>query len=187
MNMRPDPEGWQRLSELAHWELEHPDQSAPLLGTSNLALQVRLWSYPRWGPRISWGLFLPLWRDSQALVRESRWDEPADRRRLDSSVEKLRLRHRERPTLRIRDASVDADSLELLLLQATDVLSVWASPEPRAFSFESGSFGIEGFRSLTHARMEWTEADEDAPEGGVAWAMRLRELLRSSLRERETA
>jgi len=59
MNAHPPPEGWKHLSERARWELAHPDQSSPLLATSNLVLQLRLWSYPRRGAQVSWGLSCP--------------------------------------------------------------------------------------------------------------------------------
>ena len=187
MNAHPPPEGWKHLSERARWELAHPDQSSPLLATSNLVLQLRLWSYPRRGAQVSWGLFLPLWRDAEARVRESRWDEPSDRRRLSSRLETLRLRHHYAPSLRLRDAIVDTVLLEPFMVQAPDVLSPWASPEAADAVSGRESFGIEGFRSLTHAYLEWRREDEDAPEGPVAWVVRLRELLRSSLDERKTA
>lgn len=186
MDTHPDPEGWERLSELAHWGLEHPDQSSPPRDPPDLALQMRLWSYPRWGPHVSWGLFLPLWHEGEALVRESRWNAPSDRRRLSSSLASLKMRHRETPTLRSRDAVVDTGRLAPFLLEAPEALSDWASRGPRDAGSEKATSGLEGFRSLTHARVEWTEGEEAAAEGIVAWALRLRELLRASLRDRET-
>lgn len=180
-----DPESWTRLSDRARWGLEHPDQSSPPRIPPDLTLRFRLWSYPSRGPHLSWGLFLPLWNDGQALVRESRWNAPSDRRRLSSRLATLKRRHLESPDLRLRDAVVDPDRLAPFLLQAPEILSTWAPAAPEDVA--PADCGLEGYRSLTHVRLEWAHADEERAAGVVAWAVRLKRLLRSSLSERETA
>lgn len=175
-----DPDAWSRLEGRALWGLEHPDQSSPL----DLVLQIRLWSYPRWGPHLSWGLFLPVWAAGRALVRESRWNAPADRQRMSSALLGLKRRSHEDPSLRVRDAFIDAGKLEPFLLRAPEALSL-GSERPAVPAAEHGSCGVEGFRSLTHARFEWSDGDEEDGPEAVAWAVGLRRLLRESLKERE--
>lgn len=180
-----DSEAWTRLSDRALWWLRHPDQASPLEGPQNLELQLRLWCYPPWGSHLSWGLFLPTRKEGRSLVRESRWNATADLRRLSSAVTSLKRGHCEDPSLRLREAWVDTERLKPLLVQAPDVLLTWAPR--RAPASGSSVYGLEGFRSLAHARFEWGKADEEGGSELVSWAVRLRSLLRTSLRERERA
>lgn len=104
---------------------------------------------------------------------------------MSSAVTALKRGRSEDPSLRLREAWVDTEPLEPLLVQAPDVLQTRAPRQDLAS--DSCIYGLEGFRSLAHARIEWSRADEEGGSDLVGWAVRLRSLLRTSLSDRENA
>lgn len=164
------------------WRLEHPEQSPPLDVLQGLGLHLRLWRYPREDAPVSYGLFVPLDPTGRPLVRELRGDAPADRVRRDSAVAALKRRPSETPDVRVRDALVDVDALAPFLAEASSILSAFTERPP--VDPERDLRGIEGYRSLTHARFAWNPPS-DHPVS--SWTDRLWELLEASLRDRETA
>lgn len=179
-----DPEAWARLSRRARWLLEHPDQISPLEAIEGLKLTLRLWMYRGWGTHLSWGLFVPLRGEKRPLVRELRWNAAADRRRSSSDLMRLKRRATEEPTLRIRDAFIDKAKLAPYLHEAPKTLSSWLA-KPVGDAAAHSVSGIEGYRSLTHVRLEWASGGPAEGREVVAWVTRLRRLLDTALRDRE--
>lgn len=182
-----DPAAWDRLACRALWQLEHPDQMSPPEGAAGLALHLRLWRYRRRGTQVSWSLFLPVRNDGPAVVRELRWNAAADLRRLASSLMTLKRRPSELPSMRLRDALIDEAKLVPFLLEAPEILAERMPPREDAPDVVRDVCGIEGYRSLTHLRLEWDLQGPEPSVGLVGWVVRLRTLLESSLRDRETA
>lgn len=181
-----DREGWLRLEARAHWLLEHPDQIPPLDLLEGRSLRFRLWQYRPFGPRRSWGLFVPMAEGDRALAREVTWDEAVDRRHMSSRLRALKRRPAEEPTVHVRNAVVDRARLEPLLLDAHRLLPVGAiAPDEAAPGGDE--FGIEGYREMAYVRLAWQGRLPAEHRDAVAWAVRLRTFLESSLLDRETA
>ena len=178
-------ESWKKLESRALWLLEHPDQSPPRDTTRGMALQLRLWRYRRSGPHVSWGILLSArdYRTRPGVVREMSWDRLKDWKDRRTPLEALKRRQVEEPAILIRDAELRWDELEPHVdrLAGLRPLSLVSDP---AFPGED-VFGLEGYRSLAHVRLQWNGKGPRAWGEGVAWIGRLRTLLIRALRERE--
>ena len=175
-------DAWPRLETRARWLLEHPDQIAPLEAVQDLTLELRLWRR-RGRTHVSWGLFVPGNLEDRALVRETTWDESADRRRWRFRESPLKRRPAGEPTIHVRDAFVGRRELRPFLVEASGMLPTRAPPVES--SPDEDRFGIEGYRPPSDARLEWNGRGPEEFGEAIAWTGRLRRLLERALRERE--
>jgi hypothetical protein len=181
-----NPGLWQRLEEQALWTLEHADQLPPRELTNGMALQLRLWRYPRSGAHASWNLILPVRdvRARRAVVREVVWDRIADWELRMAPRETLKRRQIQVPTIRSRDAEIAWEELMPYL----DMVGRLRSPMPilaAATPSTRDAFGLEGYRSMGHLRLQWHGRGPRGWGDTIAWIGRLRRLLVGSMRERE--
>lgn len=176
---------WNRLEERALWLLEHPDQSPPRELLRGMALQLRLWRYRPSGPHVSWMILLPVpdYRARRGVVRETVWDRLKDWKVRTSAVQASKRRQVEDPAILIRDAEVSWDDLEPFVTRCAGLRS--PSPALDPASSKEDAFGLEGYRSLAHVRLQWFGKGPRAWRETVAWIGRLRGLLVRALRERE--
>lgn len=182
-----NPELWTRLEDQALWHLEHADQRPPRDTTRGMALQLRLWRYPRSGVHLSWSVILPVrdYRGRRAVVREVAWDRIADWKHRMAPLETLKRRQVLEPSLRSRDSEVSWEDLMPFL----DVIGGFRSPMPLAAPATSSphdAFGLEGYRSLAHIRLQWAGRGPRGWGDTIAWVGRLRELLVRSMHDRDT-
>jgi hypothetical protein len=180
-----DSEPWNRLEGRAIWLLEHADQSPLRESSPGMALQLRLWRYPRSGPYVSWSVLLSVrdFRTRPGIVREVVWDRLRDWKVRRSPLEALKRRHVEEPTIRSRDAVVSWHALAPFIDHAAVLRAAGPAAEPGSPGKDSA--GLEGYRSLAHVRFEWTGKGPRRVRETVAWISRLRALLVRALRERE--
>jgi hypothetical protein len=162
-------------AERAIWRLRHASEAAPRERLQGMALQLRLWRYPRSGVYVLWSILLPVrdYRTRKAIVREASWDPSRDRRR-GADVE---------PDIRIRDAEMDWKDLSPFLDQAGGFHSIAAAPMLPG----KGSAGLEGSRSLAHVRLEWSGRGPRAWAATIAWVGRFRNLLVLAFQESRPA
>jgi hypothetical protein len=181
-----NPESWKRLEADAHWRLEHPDQSAPVEPIRGMALQLRLWQYPRSGAHLSWSLILPVrdYRARRSVLRETAWDRPADWKRSQFPARNLKLRPLPLPSIRIRDAEMDWADLAPFL-DETGGLPMEALGKDPTLSPEKGACGLEGYRSLAHVRLEWAGKGPRGWKSTIARVERFRKVLVRVLRDRD--
>jgi len=177
---------WRTLEEQALWLLAHGDQGSPRESIQAMAQELRLWRYLRNGAYTSWGILMPVRenRGKRALVREVTWDRPRDWKRSMGTVEHLKRRPSNDPSLKIRDAELRWTELAPFLDWAAGLPPGLSGPIPPRNSVEH-LYGLEGFRSFTHLRFEW------AGDGPPAWAptrlrfLRFLKFLGQELKERE--
>lgn len=176
---------WKRLEDRALWLLEHPDQSSPRDILRGMALQMRLWRYRRSGPHVSWIVLLPVpdYRSRRGVVRETVWDRLKDWKARMSTLESTKRRQVEEPAISSRDAEVGWGDLEPFVNRCAGLLSPGPDLDPAAS--REDVFGLEGYRSLAHVRLQWTGRGPGAWRETVALIDRLRALLVRALRERE--
>jgi hypothetical protein len=181
-----DAESWKRLENQALWLLGHADQSPPVELLRGMALQLRLWQSPRSKARESWSIILPVreYRDRRAVVREVVWDRPADWKRTMTRIKSLKRRDILTPTVRIRDAEMDWTDLAPYL-DAAGRLPMSALGGAPLDSSGEDAFGLEGFRSLAHIRLQWTGRGPRGWRATISWFGRFRRLLSRAMRERD--
>ncbi|MBI2932816.1 MAG: hypothetical protein HYY16_14310 [Planctomycetes bacterium] len=173
------------MQQRALWTLEHADELPPRDTIEGMRSQLRLWHYSSSGAYTTWSVILPVGRNARnkrPVVREVVWDRGRDRGRAISGVEKLRLRSKGAPSIRVRDAEVAWEDLAPFMEEATRLTA--APPVPRRKDIRGDRYGIEGFRSMAYLRVEWE--DEGPPEwaASITWISRLRKLLISAVNAR---
>ncbi len=178
---------WKTLEVEALWQLEHADQLPPREVTRGMALLLRLWRYPRSGPHVSWSVILSVrdFRARRAVVREVVWDRLADWKQKMAPLEALKRRQVPAPSVRSRDSEVSWADLAPFL----DAVGGLRSPIPArnpALPCREDAFGLEGYRSMAHVRLQWNGKGPRGWGDTLAWVGRLRTLLVRSMRERET-
>ena len=182
-----NPEPWKSLEARALWLLEHADQLPPRETLRGMALQLRLWRYPRSGPHVSWSVILSVreYRARRAVVREVTWDRLADWKQRMAPLAALKRRQGLEPSIRSRDSEVGWDDLAPFL----DVVGGLRSPIPArdpAIPSKGDAFGLEGYRSMAHVRLLWNGRGPRGWGDTIAWIGRLREVLVRSMRDRDT-
>jgi hypothetical protein len=182
-----NPESWKRLEDRALWLLEHADQSPPSEHLRGMALQLRLWRYPRSGARESWSIILPVreYRERRAVVREVAWDRPADWKRTRARIKSPKVLDILTPSVRIRDAEMDWTALAPFL-DAAGRLPMSTLGGPPHAPLEEDAFGLEGFRSLAHIRLEWSGRGPGGWRATTAWFGKFRRLLVQAMKHRDT-
>lgn len=160
-----DDRDWTISAERAIWLLRHADEAPPRERLQGMALQLRLWRYPRSGVRVSWSILLSVreYRTRKAIVREASWDPSLERNRR-AGVE---------PDVRIRDAEIDWKDLSPFLDKAGGFhpSTVASIPTGRCDS------GLEGTRSFAHVHLQWSDRGPHAWASTIAWFERFRKLL----------
>jgi hypothetical protein len=151
-----------------------------------MALQLRLWHYPRSGARESWSIILPVreYRERRAVVREAVWDRPADWKRTRTRIKNLKRREISAPSIRIRDAEMDWTELAPFLDAAGRLPMSALGAAPLGPSRED-AFGLEGFRSLAHVRLGWSGRGPRGWRATLAWFGKFRRLLVRAMKERD--
>ncbi len=181
-------ESWKRLEVQALWHLEHADQSQPRDLLRGMALQLRLWRYPRSGEYVSWSVILSVreFKSRRAVVREVAWDRLSDWKHRMGPLETLKRRQVLEPSIRCRDSEVNWNDLAPFLDVVGGLRSPMPPRDPAAPSKED-AFGLEGSRSMAHIQLQWNGKGPRGWGDTVAWIGRLREVLIRSMRERDTA
>ncbi len=143
-----------------------------------MALQLRLWRYPRSGPHVSWSLIVPArdYRLRRAVVREARWDRTLDWQAAMVPLKSLKLRTPVDPAVRLRDAEVDWADIAPFLDAAARLPAKSLGADPSLPS-EQGGCGLEGYRSLAHIRLEWAGKGPGGWKATIAWFERFRGML----------
>jgi hypothetical protein len=119
------------------------------------------------------------------MVREIVWSRGHDERSLAAAHRKHKVRTTVEPTLHVRDADLSSEELAPFLAAAA---GLFVPSKPLQEVLPPGSIsGIEGYGSLTHLRMEWQGPSPVEWADTIVWVDRLRDLLVSSLKDRETA
>ena len=180
-------ERWNRLQDQARWILEHADQSSPREVLQGMALQLRLWQYPRSGDHVSWSIILPVrdYRGRKTVVREISWDRRADWKQGMTALKSLKRRPLLEPSIHVRDAELDWADLAPFLDAAGRLPMGALAGVPLAAS-EEDACGLEGYRSLAHIRLAWLNKGPRGWGGTIAWFSRFRRLLIRAMRERES-
>jgi hypothetical protein len=181
-----NPELWKSLEGQALWLLEHADQLPPREPLQGMALQLRVWRYPRSGAHVSWSVILSVreFRAKRAVVREVVWDRLADWKQRMAPLEALKRRQILAPSIRSRDAEVNWADLEPFLDRVGGLRSPTPPLLPRVPSKED-AFGLEGYRSMAHVRLQWSGKGPRGWGDTVAWIGHLRQTLVRSMRERD--
>jgi hypothetical protein len=165
---------WKSAGDRATWLLGNADQAAPREHLQGMALQLRLWRYPRSGAHVSWSILLPVreFRAKKSIVREAAWDPSRERKRKAGGE----------PDVRIRDAELSWEKLAPFLDKAGGLHPVLtgmtAGPQPR-----TSVAGVEGSRSFSHVRLEWSGRGPRAWAPTIAWFERFRKLLARTVRK----
>jgi len=182
-----NPENWLKLEARAQWVLAHAEQCPPSEALRGMALQLRLWRYPRSGPHLSWSLIVPAkeYRERRAIVREVRWDRPSDWQAATAPLRALKRRDPIDPSVRLRDAEIGWADLGPFLDAASRLLAKNLGKDPSLPSAEDGC-GLEGFRSLAHIRLEWAGKGPRGWGATIAWFERFRKTLVRIMDERDT-
>ena len=159
---------WKRVGDRASWLLCNAEQAAPRDHLQGMAMQLRLWRTPASGTHVSWSILLPVrdFRARKSIVREASWNPSRDRNR-KGGVE---------PDVRIRDAELSWEELSPFLDKAGGLhpvlIGMVASPQLR-----KSVAGVEGSRSFSHVRLEWSGRGPRAWAPTIAWFERFRKLL----------
>jgi hypothetical protein len=180
-----NPESWKLLEDQALWFLGHADQTPPSELLRGMALQLRLWHYPRSGARISWNIILPARevRGRRSVVREVAWDRPADWKRTRTKRKSLKRREDLTPSIQIRDAEMDWSDLAPFL-DAAGRLPMSALGGAPGISSGEDAYGLEGFRSLAHIRLQWAGKGPRGWGATIAWFLKFRRMLLRAMKER---
>jgi hypothetical protein len=181
-----NPEFWKPLEAQALWFLEHADQLPPREPLHGMAMQLRVWRYPRSGAHVSWSVILPVreYRARRALVREVVWDRLADWKHRMTPLGTLKRRQILAPSIRNRDSEVNWVDLAPYLDGVGGLRSPIPPLLPKVLTKED-AFGLEGFRSMAHVRLQWSGKGPRGWGDTVTWIGRFRETLVRSMRERE--
>ena len=179
-------ESWRELESQARWRLEHADQAIDSAVTRGMSLQLRLWSYRRSGSHVSWSIILPVrdYRSAKAVVREVAWDRVADLKSLLRPQRTLKRRQALRPSLCSRDAEMGWQELAPHLDSIAGLRPSILERAPTEAGVED-SFGLVGYRSLAHVRIEWGGRGPRAWKETIALITRLRQLLCGMMQDRE--
>lgn len=172
------PRDWKTLEDQALWLLSNADQAPPREPLYGMALQLRLWKYPRSGMQVSWSIILPAreYKGRGAVIREVSWDRTLDWKRRKAVPE---------PAVRIRDGKVDWEKLSPFLDEAGG-FRLGMAGAAAALPAGTDRAGLEGTRSFAHVRLEWSGRGPRGWGTTIAWFERFRKLLaRATKRNRE--
>lgn len=178
---------WSELESQARWRLEHADQGGETGPPRGMALHLRLWWYRRSGAHRSWSVMVPArdYRSARAVIREIVWDRVADLKAQGAPHQTLKRRPSLRPSLGSRDAELSwqelAPHLESVAGLNPSVLEV-APGESRS----EDAFGLVGYRSLSHVRIEWWGAGPRGWRSTLGQITKVRRMLAEAMRDRET-
>jgi hypothetical protein len=177
---------WDEIAREALWNLEHADELQPRESTRGMARLLRVWRYPRSGPHVSWSVILPAreYRSRRSVIREVAWDRLKDWKRSHSAQQALKRRQTFPATLRFREAELDWDELSPCMDGLGGLW--WRMPVQAAPDLREDEFGLEGYRSLTHVKLQWRGKGPRGWGEVVSRVARLRDLLARCMRDRET-
>jgi len=191
MPFLPDPEpergsAWAEIGREALWSLEHADELQPREPTRGMARLLRLWRYPRSGPYVSWSILLPAreYRSRRSLIREVSWDRLKDWKLARAPQQALKRRQALGATLICRDAELEWEELS----PSMDGLGGlwWRMPPQAKPDPADDEFGLEGFRSLAHVKLQWRGKGPRGWAEPVGRITKLRGLLLRCMRDRES-
>ena len=176
---------WEAIGVEARWNLEHADELQPREPTRGMARLLRLWCYPRSGPYVSWSVILPVreYRSRRSLIREITWDRLKDWKRASAPGQALKRRQALPATLSCRDAELDWDELAPRMDGLGGLW--WRMPVQSKPNPADDEFGLEGFRSLAHVRLQWSGKGPRGWGEIVGRVSSLRTLLVRCMRDRE--
>ena len=177
---------WESIEKNALWALEHASDLSPRDTLEGMAPQLRLWEYRSEGTYTSWTILSSPGTDNSGRpkVREVVWERRQDERRQASADRKRKLRTNLHSTLRVRDAEVSSKDLTPFSEAAARLFLPGISAQESVP--QGDAYGIEGYRSLSHLRIEWQGSGPAEWAQTIRWVTRLRDLLRASIKERET-
>ena len=146
--------------------------------------QLRIWEYLRTGMYTSWTVILSArdYKGKRAVVREVTWDRPTDWKNRARTVASLKRRREVDPAVRIRDADLDWKDLNPFL-EFAGGLHFEPPGTASLLPVEDDVFGLEGFRSYAHIRLEWSGAPRNRATMG--WFRKFRKLLLDAIKDRE--
>jgi len=175
---------WKTLEDQALWLLGHADQAPPREALQGMMQQLRIWEYLRTGAYTSWTVILSARevKGKRAVVREVRWERPADWKSRARAVAPLKRRRDVEPSIQIRDADLEWASLDPFL-DFIGGLQFEPAGSTSLLPVEDDVFGLEGFRSYAHIRMEWM--GEPKSRATIGWYRKFRKLLAGTIRDRE--
>jgi len=179
-----NPMEWKSLEEQALWLLGHADQAPPREGLQGMLQQLRIWEYLRSGVYTSWSVILSAreYKGKRAVVREVGWDRPTDWKNRTRAESPLKRRRDVEPSIRIRDADLDWVALDPFLEFIGGLQ--FEPPGPTSLlPTEDDVFGLEGFRSYAHIRMEWMGRPKS--RATIGWYKKFRKLLAGTIKDRE--
>jgi len=178
-------ETWEGVEKDGLWALENARELSPGGRVERMRPLLRLWAYPPDGAYTSWTILTP--REAgdlgSPMVREVVWGRRRDEEHMSSVNRKHMLRTKPQLSIRFRDAEVSSQKLAPFMETAAR-LFVPAILRDDSDS-ESDACGIEGYGPLAYLRMEWQGLCPVEWAQPFAWVTDLRELLVSSLVERE--
>ena len=179
-----NPMEWRTLEDQALWLLGHADQAPPREGLQGMLQQLRIWEYLQTGIYTSWTVILSArdYKGKRAVVREVGWDRPTDWKQRSRPVASLKRRRDIEPTMRIRDADLNWANLNPFL-EFAGGLQFERPGTTSLLPVEDDVFGLEGFRSYAHIRMEWSGAPKT--RATIGWFKKFRKLLVDAIKDRE--
>jgi len=179
-----NPQEWASLEEQALWLLGHGDQAPPREGLQGMVQQLRIWEYLRAGRYTSWTVILSAreYKGKRAVVRELSWDRPADWKSRARAVSSLKRRRDVEPSIQIRDAELNWTDLNPFL-EFAGGLHFEPPGTASLLPVEEDVFGLEGFRSYAHIRMEWAGVPKS--RSTIGWFRKFRKLLVDTIKDRE--
>ncbi|MBI2931178.1 MAG: hypothetical protein HYY16_05970 [Planctomycetes bacterium] len=181
-----DAEQWNSLEQHASWLLAHSDQAGSQETVQGMRIQLRLWEYAQSQAWTSWAIILGTgFGRKRPVIREARWDRPADWHRAQVRSAHLLKRAISEPTVLLRDAEMSWDDLSPLMKRAARF--------PRFLPIKTDSapagkdqFGIEGYGSMAYLLIAWTGVGLDEWREVIDSISRLREALMEAIDERAT-
>jgi len=179
-----NPQEWSSLQAQALWLLGHADQAPPREELQGMVQQLRIWEYPCSGPYTSWTVIVSAreYKGKRAVVREVSWDRPADWKSRSRAVSPLKRRRDVEPSVWIRDAELTWADLNPFL-EFVGGLHFEPPGIASLLPVEDDVFGLEGFRSYAHIRMEWAGIPKSRSTMG--WFRKFRKVLRDAIKDRE--
>jgi hypothetical protein len=179
-----NPQEWKTLEEQALWLLGHGDQAPPREGLQGMVQQLRIWEYLLKGRYTSWTVILSAreYKGKRAVVREVSWDRPSDWKIRTRAVSSLKRRRDVEPSIQIRDADLNWTDLNPFL-EFAGGLHFELPGMTSLLPVEDDVFGLEGFRSYAHIRMEWAGVPKS--RSTIGWFRKFRKLLLDTIKDRE--
>ena len=176
---------WESIEKNALWALEHAVDLSPRDPVAGMSPLLRLWEYRSPGTYTSWTILSSAGNGElgRPMVREVVWKRLHDEKHQASRDRKHKRRTKTQSTIHVRDAEISSKDLGPFMDAAARLfVPSTASRDPVS---PGDSCGIEGYRSLAYLRMEWGGSGPIEWADTIGWAIRLRDLLAASLKERE--